>query len=81
MPKITELPSGGHRIQRLTEPLPCPFLDATSRPRGPKALEEPGDDFRRGKNTQALKSILGLTIHIYKRMCCVLSRSVVSDSL
>lgn len=31
MPKITELPSGGHRIQRLTELLHCPFLDAASR--------------------------------------------------
>lgn len=39
MPKITELPSGGHRIQRLTEPLPCPFLDATSRsPEVPRLL-------------------------------------------
>ena len=50
IPKITELPRGGHRIQRLTEPLHCPFLDATSRsPEVPSLLRNQVTASREGR--------------------------------
>lgn len=74
MPKITELPSGGHGIQRLTEapspglsPLPlsgCCF----QKPRGAEHPEKPGGDFQSRKGTPAPKSILGLTTHTHMRI-------------
>jgi hypothetical protein len=50
IPKITELPSGGHRIQRLTEHLHCPFPDATSRsPEVPSLLRNQVTASREGR--------------------------------
>ena len=74
MPKITELPSGGHRIQRLTEapspglsPLPLPGC-RFQKPRGAEHPEEPGGGFQSRKGTPAPKSVLGLTTHAHTRI-------------